>query len=243
MRQGMILSALPSQDLEKPPEEEDLGDIMSASSKKAAAISDEIDTAALALLEEERRQQFKVIGELRGYLIFVVAFMVVVLNWRLTDENFHMRNSLQVAILEEDFPLEAAHFQKNYFDIANGEELFTYLKLIFIEQIGLSDGGVVAGCNHLIGGLRFRQLRVGDGSCKVPSEYNKYPDMGCYAAFDKVGGNNNKPFGPNGRWKASEGSATAFTVPAACQYACVQPGPAWALAVDVRKTRSPVGGR
>jgi len=106
---------------------------MSASSKKAAAISDEIDAAALALIAEEYRQTAQAQGELRGYVLFIVAFMVVILNWRITDQNFHMRNSLQVAILEEDFPIEAAHFQKNFFDIAKGEEFFTYMKLIFLD--------------------------------------------------------------------------------------------------------------
>jgi hypothetical protein len=172
-------------------------------------MEDKIDAAALAAAAEEARRANAARAELSSYLLFVVCFLMVIMSWRDTQTNFAMRNALQVNILEEDFPPEAAHFQKNYFDLANGEELFTYLKLVFVDQIGLEDGGIVADNNHLIGGIRLRQLRVGDGSCKVPTIYNKFPDMGCYAGFTKVSGNDNHPFGPDGRWRASQANPTA----------------------------------
>jgi len=200
------------QDLEKPGDEPELDDFVSTTKKSSGRLEQEIDAAAEALIAEEHRRQDAARKELVSYGIFLFAFMFVVLAWRDTGVNYAMRNALQVNILEEDFPLEAAHFQKNYFDIANGEEFFTYMKLVFVDQIGLADGGIVAGYNRIIGGIRLRQLRVGDGSCTVPSSYNKYPDLGCYAPWEKVGRNNNQPFGPDGRWKASEGNPMAKNV-------------------------------
>ena len=90
-------------------------------------IAEEIDAAAAALIAEQQRRQDAARKELLSYLIFLVAFMFVIIAWRDTQENYFMRNSIQVSLLEEDFPLDVAHFQKNYFDIANGEELFQAL--------------------------------------------------------------------------------------------------------------------
>jgi len=195
-----------TKDLEKPPEEAELEEFKSTRAKSMNEIAEEIDAAAAALIAEQQRRQDAARKELLSYLIFLVAFMFVIIAWRDTQENYFMRNSIQVSLLEEDFPLDVAHFQKDYFDIANGEELFQYLRVVMVDQIDWGDpiGGTVATYNHLIGGIRLRQLRVGDGSCKVPTNYDKFPDMGCYAPYSAAT-NSNRPFGPGGRWKASAG--------------------------------------
>jgi len=141
----------------------------------------------------------------------VVAFMFVISGWRDTYTNFHMRNSIQIAVLEEDFSKEQAHFQKNYFDIANGDEFFQYMRYVFVEQVGLGDEGLIAVYNYALGGIRLRQLRVGDGSCTVPSQYDKFPELGCFAPYS-ASTNSNKPFGPGGRWRASEGNPNSKSV-------------------------------
>jgi hypothetical protein len=54
-------------------------------------------------------------------------------------------------------------------DVANSDEMYEYLNLVFVGQIGLEEGtigGTVADNNMLVGGIRFRQLRVGENSCR-----------------------------------------------------------------------------
>jgi len=89
----------------------------------------------------------------------------------------------------------------------------------FAGQIGLEEGaGIgasVADYNLLIGGIRFRQLRVGKGSCKRWSGGSKSfvggGDLDCYGAYDVLS-HSNAPYGPDDnpeQWQATAANPLA----------------------------------
>lgn len=99
--------------------------------------------------------------------------------------------------------------------MANSEEMFDYLSMIFVGQIGLEEGQIgasVADASILIGGVRFRQQRVGVNTC---TRYNDDPmvfknseaagALACFGAYSPAT-HTNHPFGPEDnpfQWQAT----------------------------------------
>ena len=130
------------------------------------------------------------------------------LGWRDTEAAYTVANALRTSALDEDFPAEVTHFQKNFHDVANSEEMWQYMNEVFVPAVNLANapdmGGYISEYNRLIGVIRIRQRRVGDGKdCKVPSKYDSYPELGCYSVYTDLS-NSNAPFGPDDRWQVCD---------------------------------------
>lgn len=133
------------------------------------------------------------------------AFVIVTLSWRDTTAAYTIAHGIRTSLLDEDFPDTVTHYQKNFHDVANSEEMWTYMNEIFVPALNLGTpedrGGYISEYNHLVGTVRIRQKRVGDGKdCTVPDKYNAYPELGCYAVYTEES-NSNAPYGPNDRWQ------------------------------------------
>ena len=95
---------------------------------------------------------------------------------------FEMMDSIKASV-EDDFPSEVGHTQKNFHDVANAEEMFTWLKFPWVG--GLSEDPWILGNNNMIvGGFRIRNLRVKPNStCEVFPEYNKFEPYQCWDPY------------------------------------------------------------
>eukprot|EP00658_Telonema_sp_P-2_P025695 TRINITY_DN2034_c0_g1_i3.p1 TRINITY_DN2034_c0_g1~~TRINITY_DN2034_c0_g1_i3.p1 ORF type:complete len:651 (-),score=196.57 TRINITY_DN2034_c0_g1_i3:72-2024(-) len=74
------------------------------------------------------------------------------------------------------------------------------------------EGGYISEYNQIIGTIRMRQKRVGDGKdCTIPDKYDSYPDLGCYAVYS-TDSNSNAPYGPDEKWQADTGNLLTASV-------------------------------
>ena len=198
-------------------EEEDDANWMTKKKKEALEVIEEMDEAEAMKLAEVNRQRGTSQKELLFYLVFVLAFLVVTLSWRDTQLAYQVANAVKTAALNEDFPETEAHFQKSFHDVANGEEMYTYLNEVFIPAMNLGSademGGFISEYNRLIGAIRLRQLRVGDGkACSIPTKYHSYSELGCYASYS-TSSNTFAPYGPEEIYQASTGNPMQKSVP------------------------------
>eukprot|EP00656_Telonema_subtile_P026271 TRINITY_DN2824_c0_g2_i2.p1 TRINITY_DN2824_c0_g2~~TRINITY_DN2824_c0_g2_i2.p1 ORF type:complete len:968 (+),score=269.08 TRINITY_DN2824_c0_g2_i2:88-2991(+) len=202
-------------ELEEAEEEED-GDWMTKKKKEAIEIVKEMDAAEEMRQEETLRLRSQAQRELMFFMIFVLAFVIVTLSWRDTLSAYTIAHAIRTAALDEDFPSSVTHIQKNFHDVANSEEMWQYVDEVFTPAMNLGTaedmGGHVSEYNRLVGTIRLRQKRVGEGKdCTVPAKYDAYPDLGCYSVYTDAA-NSNAPYGPNSIWQADSGNSLTKSV-------------------------------
>ncbi len=119
----------------------------------------------------------KLIWELISHSIFLALFLFSVQSKRNIDDAFRLFEALQIIFIDEAF---GDYNEKTFMDVATFEEAW--------DWIGYDGGGVLAAglfdsdiddegnimmYNKLVGGIRLRQLRVGNKSCTLPSSIMK----------------------------------------------------------------------
>lgn len=202
-------------ELEEAEEDED-SDWMTKKKREAIEIVKEMDAAEQMRQEETLRLRSQAQRELMFFMIFVLAFVIVTLSWRDTVSAYTIAHAIRTAVLDEDFPSTVTHIQKNFHDVANSDEMWTYVNEVFTPGVNLGTandmGGHISEYNRLIGTIRIRQRRVGEGKdCTVPSRYDAYPELGCYGVYTEES-NSNAPFGPNNIWQADSGNSLTASV-------------------------------
>ena len=202
-------------ELEEEEEEED-SNWMTKKKKEAIEVVEEIDAAEVMRQEEIERLRTQAQGELLFFLIFVLSFVVVTLSWRDTGAAYQVAHAVRTSALDEDFPETVTHFQKSFHDVANSDEMWTYMNEIFVPAVNLGSadqmGGVISEYNRIIGTIRLRQLRVGnDKDCLVPAKYDLYPELGCYAVYSTLS-NSYAPYGPDHMYQADQGNSMTKSV-------------------------------
>jgi len=157
---------------------------------------------AVLSLQKKTRQKARYSCMLYSGFLFVLC--VIIMGWIPTHDAYIMRRGMHTNLFEEDFSEDISHFQKGFADIASDGEMYDWLNDIFIGALGLGDGGVIADNTRLIGGIRFRQHRVGTGEeydCKIPKfagNWTVAQNVLCYPEFDDSQSMSTESFGPCG---------------------------------------------
>ena len=115
---------------------------------------------------------------LGSYILLLVVFIIICISGRTVGEyNYYTANGISKLLLEQDFADDTLITQgeKNFESISSVDEVWIFAKQILIpsllnnERVGLQ--------NILLGGIRFRQLRVKSENCSnklFPKCYPKW---------------------------------------------------------------------
>ncbi len=117
------------------------------------------------------------VGSFGVYLCLLITFVVICVCGRTVGEyNYYVANGISKQLLEQDFADDSLVTQgeKSFDAVSMEEEIWIYMEQILIPV--LFDKDTVAGHNILLGGMRFRQLRVKREDCLHNSHI--FPD--CY---------------------------------------------------------------
>lgn len=132
------------------------------------------------LMRKWKREDFFV--KLMLNLVFVFAYAFIVMQARPVKSTYQVLNSILQHTSDEAFPL--ANFEKTFHNIANPSDWWTFVETVLIDGIMPAtffndeltrdvEGGrfqnTVAQYNTLVMPVRFRQVRVTDDSCGIPS--------------------------------------------------------------------------
>jgi len=117
------------------------------------------------------------------YLVYTVG-VILIATYRIPlKPAFEMMNSIQ-AVVEDDFPPELGHNQKNMLDVANTEEFYSFLKFPWLGGIS-EDPWLIGNNNQVVGGFRIRNQRVKPNStCTIFPQFNKFEAYDqCYSTY------------------------------------------------------------
>eukprot|EP00746_Dinoflagellata_sp_MGD_P005994 gnl/MRDRNA2_/MRDRNA2_111633_c0_seq1.p1 gnl/MRDRNA2_/MRDRNA2_111633_c0~~gnl/MRDRNA2_/MRDRNA2_111633_c0_seq1.p1 ORF type:complete len:680 (-),score=108.47 gnl/MRDRNA2_/MRDRNA2_111633_c0_seq1:85-2124(-) len=132
------------------------------------------------LMRKWKREDF--LGKLLLNLVFVFAYAFIVMQARPVKSTFTALNSILQHTADEAFPLEK--YEKTFYDIANPVDWWEFVDTVLIDGImppayfnsdltrEAYDGrfqNTIAQYNTLMMPVRFRQVRVLDDSCGIPS--------------------------------------------------------------------------
>eukprot|EP00658_Telonema_sp_P-2_P057724 TRINITY_DN4613_c0_g1_i13.p1 TRINITY_DN4613_c0_g1~~TRINITY_DN4613_c0_g1_i13.p1 ORF type:complete len:868 (-),score=250.20 TRINITY_DN4613_c0_g1_i13:104-2707(-) len=152
-------------------------------------------------LEERNAESFRVragvASRLGGFFLFCGVFIAcVMMKWDIFNA-WVMQDSIVSYFAGESFPEEAKpNVAFSMMDVANSEEMYQWIRHIFIPGMFAAENQMVLLYNRPIGGVQIRSLRVTSDSCTIPSDYsNGLGDPGCYGPYNS--GNVDKdPYGP-----------------------------------------------
>lgn len=148
-------------------EEEEEGPRKKAKPKKAFEAKEPEDLVELRRLRMRKMYMIEALW----WILPLVAIVLSRALWISTQESHQFYQALKTNLLEEDFPYEAAHVKKNFFDVANSEEMYQWMDNIFFEAVDWDNGGFIADNQKLVGGFAVRTNRVTNDSCKVYPQY------------------------------------------------------------------------
>lgn len=149
------------------------------------------DAEARALRQERLASSLR--WELGFYLIYVVGIILISMYRIPLKPAFEMMDSIK-ACVEDDFPPELGHTQKNFLDAANSEEMYMWMKFPWLGGLA-EDPWILGNNNMIVGGFRIRNLRVKpNATCTVTDKYNKFPPYECYAPYTTAA-RDEEPFG------------------------------------------------
>ena len=106
------------------------------------------------------------VGSFGVYLCLLITFVIICVCGRTVGEyNYYSANGVSKQLLEQDFADDSLITQgeKNFDAVSMTDEIWIYLEQILVPVLFNKD--TVAGHNILLGGLRFRQLRVKREDC------------------------------------------------------------------------------
>lgn len=141
-----------------------------------------------------RIKRKKIYKDLGIYILFVILVVMVVFMGRDVTAVYRIQAALVDAFVMEEFKPEDSHIPKYYPDIGQIEEFWQWLRGPFYEAIsatGWYNGGnfrsletkYVRLYNRLLGGIRFRQLRVRPDSCITDKSFQPLIKE-CYWYYD-----------------------------------------------------------
>eukprot|EP00656_Telonema_subtile_P013370 TRINITY_DN16794_c0_g1_i1.p1 TRINITY_DN16794_c0_g1~~TRINITY_DN16794_c0_g1_i1.p1 ORF type:complete len:807 (-),score=285.11 TRINITY_DN16794_c0_g1_i1:55-2475(-) len=133
------------------------------------------------------RTRAAVASRLGGFLLFCTVFIaVVMLKWTVFDA-WVVQDAIVGYFGTESFPEESKpNVAFNLMDVANSEEMYDWMKHIWLPGLFAADNGMVLLYNRPVGGVQIRTSRVTKDSCTIPSAYEQglnYP--GCYGDYTK----------------------------------------------------------
>ncbi|OQR96197.1 hypothetical protein THRCLA_07344 [Thraustotheca clavata] len=191
------------------------------------------------LRKQSIRKASKEVQDMVNYIIFLVLFLVVVMNGRDDDTPFKMSLNLMNQLQEKPFPARVSHVHKTFEDVANVNEVYHYLSGVFYDAVyaGVSfDGdasfpegityspkGMIGGYGQIWGPIRIGQLRVKDQKCEgAMAELLGLNTTLCYPEYSHNTASTT-PFGYGETYTADEppDAGVYFTSPSERRY----PGP------------------
>jgi hypothetical protein len=166
-------------------------------------------TSHADILNFVAKQQSKSIAtkELLRHLVFTVIFLTIIALQRSVYESFLMNQSLEAAFITQEIDFELQTFPKTFHDVHQDEELRDYLLSVVGGTLDKKEHynglrltpyqrNFVMSNNRLMGGVRFRQLRVAPNKgCRVPRDLKDVSRL-CYQYGYTDSIKDTAPFGP-----------------------------------------------
>jgi len=174
----------------KPKSKWDLDDDGNVSFQEAASI---LKDTASEVMNSEKYGTFR---EGVMYLVFLMVFMLITLLGPNGGEaTFYYTNRLKEFFAGEFRPQDVSNFDKTFQDIVTPEDVWYFIEGplhagLFQNQwyngmdYNEEEKGMILSYNRLLGGARFRQIRVQPDSCQVRDEYKSIIKF-CYGALTK----------------------------------------------------------
>eukprot|EP01112_Ceratiomyxa_fruticulosa_P005485 TRINITY_DN1611_c1_g1_i1.p1 TRINITY_DN1611_c1_g1~~TRINITY_DN1611_c1_g1_i1.p1 ORF type:complete len:721 (-),score=128.88 TRINITY_DN1611_c1_g1_i1:40-2202(-) len=144
----------------------------------------------LSLVKEKARKR-RVYKELFLHLFFFVIFLVILFLQRDVFSNYLMNNAIANSIITQDIDEQFSFFRKNFMSVGQWDEMADYIQGNLVPALVSQQGygqlnsskppGIVQYNNFLVGGIRFRQLRVRDDSCKAHPDFLYLSGGSCFA--------------------------------------------------------------
>eukprot|EP00658_Telonema_sp_P-2_P012630 TRINITY_DN14809_c0_g1_i16.p1 TRINITY_DN14809_c0_g1~~TRINITY_DN14809_c0_g1_i16.p1 ORF type:complete len:499 (+),score=126.72 TRINITY_DN14809_c0_g1_i16:199-1695(+) len=132
---------------------------------KGKTVKTKIEADKWELRKERLRFMYKI--ELCWWILPLVAVILARALWISTEEGFHFKEALKANLLDEDFPKDVTHVKKNFFDVANSDEMYEWMDYVFYGAVDWDEGGWVADNSKMCGGFQVRNMRVTNSSCTV----------------------------------------------------------------------------
>ena len=156
-------------------EEDEEAAVQPAAAAAAAADGEPIelsgaDAAAAARVEmlkgmkkSKKQLRAELVREVPYFAVFWVIFMVrAMMQATRVASVFFQTNAIRVALVEENF---GDFNEKAFYDIVTYEEMFDWFENVFVPTLYPDDAspeelGTIMSYNRVVGGIRFRQVRV-----------------------------------------------------------------------------------